>query len=117
MLNDNDVKCIIEAVTDYDEKLDVIHSSPNFLDRTHNRVRRTLFTVRMTLNGEPQQANSRIEQIQALTNQRVALYRQTNGRFRHLLLLPTPSFHRDHDYSELNGWPGVSMDELQGDKA
>ncbi|HTP41750.1 MAG TPA: hypothetical protein VML36_04965 [Nitrospiria bacterium] len=100
---------------DPDEKLDVIHSSLVFLDRKRNRVRGKLFTLGMKLNGEIQQAKSQIEQIRALTNQRVALYRQTNIRFRQLL--PPPSFRRDPDYPELKWWPEVSLDELQGDEA
>ena len=97
---------------DPDERLDVIHSSLVFLDRKRNRVRHKLFTLGMKLNGEIQQAKSRIEQIRALTNQRVALYRQTNIRFRQLL--PPPSFRRDPDYPELKWWQEISLEELQG---
>jgi hypothetical protein len=66
----------------------------------------------MKLNGENQQAKSQIEQVRALTNQRVALYRQTNIRFRQLL--PPPSFRRDPDFPVLKWWPEVSLDDLQG---
>jgi hypothetical protein len=97
---------------DPDEKLDVIHSSLVFLDRKRNRVRHKLFTLGMKLNGEIQQAKSRIDQIRALTNQRVALYRQTNLRFRQLL--PPPSFRRDPDYPTIKWWPEVALDEMQG---
>jgi len=100
---------------DPDERLDVIHSSLVFLDRKRNRVRRKLFTLGMKLNGEIQQAKSRIEQVRALTNQRVALYRQTNIRFRQLL--PPPSFRRDPDFPELKWWAEASLDDLQGDGA
>ncbi len=97
---------------DPDEKLDVIHSSLVFLDRKRNRVRSKLFTLGMKLNGEIQQAKSRINEIRALTTQRVALYRQTN--LRHRQLLAPPSFRREPDYPQLNLWPEVSLDELQG---
>jgi hypothetical protein len=93
---------------DPDEKLDVIHSSLVFLDRKRNRVRGKLFTLGMQLNGEIQQAKSRIGEIRALTSQRVALYRQTN--LRHRQLLAPPSFRRDPDYPALNWWPEVELD-------
>jgi hypothetical protein len=100
---------------DPDEKLDVTHSSLVFLDRKRNRVRHKLFTLGMKLNGEIQRAKSQIDQIRALTNQRVALYRQTNMRFRQLL--PPPSFRRDPDYPSLKLWEEVPLDELQGVEA
>jgi len=97
---------------DPDERLDVIHSSLVFLDRKRNRVRHRLFTLGMRLNGEIQRAKSRIDQIRALTNQRVALYRQTNLRFRQLL--PPPSFRRDPDFPQMKWWQEADLDELQG---
>jgi hypothetical protein len=97
---------------DPDEKLDVIHSSLVFLDRKRNKVRRELFTLGLKLNGEIQQAKSRINAIRALTSQRVALYRQTNLRYRQLNA-PT-SFSREPDFPPLDWWPEISMGELQG---
>jgi hypothetical protein len=95
---------------DPDDRLDVIHSSLVFLDRKRNRVRSKLFRLGMKLNGEIRGARSRIEQIRALTNQRIALYRQTNMRFRQLL--PPPSFRRDPDYPQMNLWSEVSLDDI-----
>jgi hypothetical protein len=62
----------------------------------------------MKLNGEIQKAKSQIGGVRALTNQRVALYRQTNLRFRQLMA--PPSFRRDPDYPALNWWPEVELD-------
>ena len=62
---------------------------------------------RVFRNGEIQQAKSHIEQVRALTNQRVQLYRQTN--IRHRKLLPPPSFRKNADFPALKWWPEVSL--------
>lgn len=92
---------------DPDEKLDVLQHSVKALDRKKNAVRSKLFQTGTKLNGEIQQARSEIEQVRALTNQRVALYRQTNIRFRRLL--PPPSFRKNAEFPPIQWWPEVSL--------
>src|SRR6058998_3492956 len=93
---------------DPDERLDFLHFSLIFLDRKRNRVRKKLFQVGMRTNGEINKAKSQIERIRALTNERVALYRQTNMRFR--CLLPPPTFKKPPEFPELKWWPEFSVD-------
>jgi hypothetical protein len=92
---------------DPDERLDGFHKSLKTLDRTMNPVRTKLFAVGTELNGEIEQAKSQIEQIRALTKQRVQLYRQSN--IRHRRLLPPPSFRREAEFPPLSWWPQVSL--------
>jgi len=96
---------------DPDEKLDVLHHSFKALDRNRNAVRHKLFESGTKLNGEIQQAKSQIEQIRALTNQRVALYRQTNMRFRRLL--PPPSFRKSTEFPPIQWWPEVVLNHRE----
>ncbi|MGH7227874.1 MAG: hypothetical protein ACREIH_01560, partial [Nitrospiraceae bacterium] len=97
---------------DPDEKLDSSHSSLFFLDRKVNSVRKELFRIGTKMNGEIKQAKSRIEQVRALTNERVALYRQTNMRYRSLL--PPPTFRKNPEFPELKWWPEVSLNGEMG---
>ncbi|MGH7209762.1 MAG: hypothetical protein ACREIL_10315 [Nitrospiraceae bacterium] len=97
---------------DPDERLDSSHSSLIFLDRKRNAVRNALFRIGTKMNGEIKRARSQIEEIRALTNQRVALYRQTNTRFRQLLA--PPSFRKSPEYPELKWWREVSMGNSDG---
>ena len=92
---------------DPDERLDGFHLSLRTLDRKMNDMRTKLYEVGTQLNGEIEQAKSQIEQIRALTNQRVQLYRQSN--IRHRRLLPPPSFRRDAEFPPLPWWPEVSL--------
>src|SRR2546426_10562102 len=92
---------------DPDERLDGFHHSLRWLDRTKNEIRTKLYGVGTQLNGEIEQAKSQIEQIRALTNQRVQLYRQTN--IRHRRLLPPPSFRKNAEFPTLHWWPEVSL--------
>ena len=92
---------------DPDERLDFFHHALVALDRKRNAIRKKLFTIGTRLNGEIQQAKSQIEQARAVTNQRVALYRQTNMRFRRLL--PPPSFRKNPEFPQLKWWPEVSV--------
>jgi tetrahydromethanopterin S-methyltransferase subunit G len=100
---------------DPDERLDSAHSSLLFLDRKLQAVRKHLFQIGMELNGEIKVAKSQIEKVRALTNERVALYRQTN--MRHRQLLPPPTFRRTPEYPELEWWPEVSMNGGSGSPA
>ena len=93
---------------DPDEKLDFLHFSLIFLDRKRNRVRKKFFRIGMRTNGEINKAKSQIERTRALTNERVALYRQTNMRFR--CLLPPPTFKKPPEFPELKWWPEFSVD-------
>jgi hypothetical protein len=93
---------------DPDERLDFLHFSLIFFDRKRNRVRKKLFRIGLQINGEIKKAQSQIERIRALTNERVALYRQTNTRFR--CLLPPPTFRKPPEFPELKWWPEVSVD-------
>ena len=92
---------------DPDEKLDFFHHSVLTLDRKRHAIRKKLFAIGMKINGEIQQAKSQVEQARALTNERVALYRQTNMRFRRLL--PPPSFRKNPEFPPLEWWPEVSL--------
>lgn len=97
---------------DPDEKLDSSHSSLLFLDRKRNAVQKQLFQIGTELNGEIKQAKSKIEQVRALTNERVALYRQTNMRYRSLL--PPPTFRKSPEFPELKWWQEVSLNGEMG---
>lgn len=92
---------------DPDEKLDLFHKTLTSLSRRRNRIRQKLFRMGTRLNAEIQGAKSRIEEVRALTSQRVALYRQTNMRFRRLLA--PPSFRRSPEFPKLELWPEVSL--------
>lgn len=92
---------------DPDEKLDFFHHSLVSLDRKRNTIRKRLYRIGTRINGEIQHAKSGVEQARAVTNQRVALYRQTNIRFRRLL--PPPSFRKNPEFPPLTWWPEVSL--------
>ena len=92
---------------DPDEKLNVLHSSLIFVDQKRQRVQKKMFRAGTRINGEIRRAKSRIGQIRSLTNERVALYRQTNLRFRNLL--PPPTFRRDPDFPQMDWWSEVSI--------
>jgi hypothetical protein len=92
---------------DPDARLDALHHSLKGLDKKKHTIRTKLFAVGTKLNGEIQQAKSQIEQIRALTNQRVQLYRQTN--IRHRKLLPPPSFRKNADFPAIKWWPEVNL--------
>ena len=92
---------------DPDEKLDFFHHSLLTLDRKRHAIRKKLYAIGTKINGEIQQAKSQVEQARALTNERVALYRQTNMRFRRLL--PPPSFRKNPEFPPLEWWPEVSL--------
>ncbi|HEY7649708.1 MAG TPA: hypothetical protein VID04_11950 [Methylomirabilota bacterium] len=92
---------------DPDEKLDLFHQSLKKLDRKRDSLRTKLFKVGMHINAEIQSAKSQVEQIRALTSQRVALYRQTNVRFRRLL--PPSSFRKNPEFPKLDWWPEVNV--------
>jgi hypothetical protein len=96
---------------DPDERLDALHHSLKGLDKKKHAIRTKLYEVGTKLNGEIQQAKSQIEQIRALTNQRVQLYRQTN--IRHRKLLPPPSFRKNAEFPPLKWWPEVSMNSQE----
>jgi len=97
---------------DPDEKLDLFHKSLISLDRKRNAIRQKLFRIGTRINGEIQGAKSQVEQIRALTNQRVALYRQTNMRFRRLL--PPWTFRKNPEFPKLEWWPEVSLNSENG---
>ena len=97
---------------DSDEKLDVLHHSMVSLERKMNPIRKRLFEFGTRLNGEIEQAKSQIEEIRALTNQRVQLYRQTNIRYRRLLA--PPSFRKNAEFPPLQWWPQVSLNNHHG---
>lgn len=92
---------------DPDEKLDVYHSALVFLDRKRNTIRENLFSTSTRLNGEIKKTRSQVEQVRAIINQHVSLYRQTNMRFRQLL--PPPTFRRNPDFAQFEWWPEVSV--------
>lgn len=96
---------------DPDERLDALHHSLKGLDKKKHAIRTKLYEVGTKLNGEIQQAKSQVEQIRALTNQRVQLYRQTN--IRHRKLLPPPSFRKNAEFPALKWWPEVSMNSQE----
>lgn len=93
---------------DPDEKLDLLHYSLVFLDPRRKKVEKKLYAISTRTNGEIKKGKSQIEQIRALTNERVALYRQSNIRFRKLL--PPPSFRKDPQFPKLEWWSEVSVD-------
>jgi hypothetical protein len=97
---------------DHDQKLDFLHSSLFFLDRKRNAVRKKLFHMATKINGEIKRAKSQIEQIRALTQQRVALYRQTNMRYRQLLA--PPCFRKNPEFPDLHWWPEVQLTNENG---
>ncbi len=97
---------------DPDEKLDRFHKVLVSLDRKRNTIRTKLFQIAPKINGEIQAAKSQVEQVRAMTNQRVALYRQTNIRFRKLL--PPYSFRRPPEFPKVNWWPEVSVNGENG---
>ena len=92
---------------DADEKLDSCHGSLAVLDRKTNAVRRQQLKIGTRINGEIQRAKSKVEQVRALSSERIALYRRTNIRCRSLL--PPPSFRKSPDYVELDWWPEVAL--------
>jgi tetrahydromethanopterin S-methyltransferase subunit G len=92
---------------DPDEGLDGFHDSLRSLDRKKNEIRSKFYEVGTQLNSEIEQAKSQIEQIRALTNQRVQLYRQTN--LRHRKLLPPASFRKNAEFPKLQWWTEVSL--------
>jgi hypothetical protein len=96
---------------DPDERLDALHHSLKGLDKRKQKIRTKLYGVGTQLNGEIQQAKSQIEQVRALTNQRVQLYRQTN--IRHRKLLPPPSFRKNAEFPPLKWWPEVSLNSQE----
>jgi hypothetical protein len=95
---------------DPDERLDGFHHSLRSLDRKRNEIRSKLYEVGTQLNGEIEQAKSQIDEIRALTNQRVQLYRQTN--LRHRRLLPPPSFRKNAEFPPLQWWAPVSLNNI-----
>ena len=92
---------------DPDERLDSCHSSLAVLDRKTNQVRKRQLKLGTRINGEIQRAKSKVQQVRALSNERVALYRRTNIRCRSLL--PPPSFRKSPDFQELDWWPEVAL--------
>jgi hypothetical protein len=96
---------------DPDEKLNQCRSSLMRLDRRRNAIRKKLYRIGTKINGEIKKAKSRIEQTRAATNQNVALYRQTNLRFRRLL--PPPTFRKTPEFPKLEWWPEVAVDGIR----
>lgn len=96
---------------DPDEKLNQCRSSLMRLDRKRNGVQMKLFRIGTKINGEIKKAKSQVEQTRALTNQRVAMYRQTNLRFRRLL--PPPTFRKNPEFPKLEWWPEVAVDGVR----
>jgi len=96
---------------DPDERLDALHHSLKGMDKTKQALRSKLYAIGTQLNGEIQQAKSQIEQVRALTNQRVQLYRQTN--IRHRKLLPPPSFRKNAEFPPIKWWPEVSLNSQE----
>lgn len=94
---------------DPDERLDLFHTSLVALERKRNAIRKKLFVTGTRMNGEIQAAKSQIEEVRALTSQRVALYRQTNIRFRRLSA--PPSFRKSPEFPKLELWTEVSLAE------
>jgi len=97
---------------DPDERLDHCHKSLIALDRKRNSVRKTLFRIGTKMNGEIKKAKSQIEQIRALSTERIALYRQINTRFRRLQ--PPASFRRNPEFPKLEWWTEASLDGVGG---
>lgn len=96
---------------DPDEKLNQCRGSLIRLDRKRNAIRKKLYRIGTKVNGEIRKAKSQVERIRALTNQRVAMYRQTNLRFRRLLAPPT--FRKSPEFPKLDWWPEVAVDGLR----
>jgi hypothetical protein len=96
---------------DPDERLDALHHALKGVDKKKHQIRTKLYEVGTKLNGEIQQAKSQIDQIRALTNQRVQLYRQTN--IRHRKLLPPPSFRKNAEFPPIKWWPEVSLNSRE----
>jgi hypothetical protein len=92
---------------DPDEKLDQFHKSLKSLDRKRNTIREKVFELSNGINGEIRAAKSQIDQVRQMTSQRVALYRQTNIRFRRLL--PPFSFRKSPEFPPLKLWAEVSV--------
>lgn len=93
---------------DPDEELDHTRTSLIRLDHKRNAIRKKLLHIGTRINGEIKKAKSQIEQIRALSRERIALYRQTNMRFRRL---SAPlSFRKDPEFTKLDWWPDVSVD-------
>jgi hypothetical protein len=97
---------------DPDERIDGLHHSLKGFDKKRHAIRNKLFEVGTKLNGEIQQAKSQIEQVRALTNQRVQLYRQTN--IRHRRLLPPPSFRKNAEFPPIAWWPEINLNDREG---
>lgn len=97
---------------DPDETLDRFHKALLSLERKRNAIRKNLFKIGPKINGEIQAAKSQVEQVRALTSQRVALYRQTNIRFRRLL--PPYSFRKNPEFPKVEWWAEVSVNGANG---
>ncbi len=93
---------------DPDEELDHSWNALVFLDRKRNTIRKKFLQTGTQINGEIKKVKSQIEQTRALTSERVALYRQTNMRFRRLMA--PPSFRKNPEFKQLEWWPEVSLD-------
>src|SRR5213595_2855067 len=92
---------------DPDERLDQCYKTPTPIARKRNGIREKLFGLSNGINGEIRVAKSQIDQVRQLTSQRVALYRQTNIRFRRLL--PPFSFRKNPEFPALKLWAEVSV--------
>lgn len=97
---------------DPDEKLDLFHSALTALDRKRSAIRKKMFQLGTQINGEIQTAKSQIQEIRARTNEQVALYRQTNMRYRRLMA--PASFRKSPEFPKLDWWPEVSVDGANG---
>ncbi len=93
---------------DPDEDLDHSWNALVRLDGKRNAIRKKLLQIGTRINGEIKKVKSQIEQIRAMSRERIALYRQTNMRFRRL---SAPlSFRKDPEFMQLEWWPEVSVD-------
>jgi hypothetical protein len=97
---------------DPDERLDRFHKVLLTLERKRNTIRKKLYEIGPKINGEIQAAKSQVEQVRAMTSQRVSMYRQTNIRFRRLL--PPYSFRRPPEFPKVEWWPEVSVNGENG---